>query len=88
VTDNHDGTDSATIYDAPGNNALSAGSSTATLTTALGSLSINKFGSVTASQQDGSNDTEHVATGRFSSQVLGHVKVVLRIAGRRVFVDD
>jgi hypothetical protein len=46
VSGNHDGTDSATIYDSPGNNALTASGSTATLTTSLGSLTINEFGSV------------------------------------------
>ena len=51
VTGKGDGTDTASIYDAPGNNALTASGSTATLTTALGSLSINKFGSVTANKQ-------------------------------------
>ena len=34
VTGNHDGTDQATVYDVPGNNALTASNSTATLTTA------------------------------------------------------
>jgi hypothetical protein len=61
VTGNHDGTDSATIYDAPGNNALTASGSSATLTTSLGSVSINKFSSVTANKQNGTNDTVHIA---------------------------
>ena len=47
--------------DAPGNNALSAADSTATLTTADGTLSINEFGSITANQQNGTNDTVHEA---------------------------
>ena len=51
------GNDSATIYDAPGNNALTASNSTATLTTLLGSVKINSFGSVTAVKQNGTNDT-------------------------------
>ena len=62
VTGNHDGTDSASIEDAPGNNALTASGSTATLTTSLGSVAINKFGSVTANQQNGTNDTVHEDT--------------------------
>ena len=72
VTGNHDGTDSATIYDAPGNNALSASGSTATLTTALGSLSINKFGSVTANQENGTNDTVHEGAIDFALSTVGN----------------
>ena len=71
VTGNHDGTDEATIYDAPGNNALTASNSTATLTTALGSLSINKFGSVTADQKNGSSDTIHEGAIDFALQTVG-----------------
>ena len=61
VTGAGNGTDTADIYDSPGNNALTASGSTATLTTSLGSLTINKFGSVTANKQNGTNDTVHMA---------------------------
>ena len=71
LTGNGDGTDSATIYDAPGNNALTASGNTATLTTSLGSLSINNFGSVTANKQNGSNDTVHEAAIDFVLTALG-----------------
>jgi hypothetical protein len=72
VTGNHDGTDSATIYDASGNNALTASGSTATLTTALGSLSINKFGSVTANQESGTHDTVHEGAIDFALKTVGN----------------
>ena len=60
------------IYDSPGNNALTASGSTATLTTALGSLTINKFGSVTANKQNGTNDTVHKAAIDFALQTVGN----------------
>ena len=66
------GTDSATIYDSSGNNALTASGSTATLTTALGSLSINKFGSIVANQQNGSNDTVHEGAIHFALKTVGN----------------
>ena len=66
------GNDLATIYDAPGNNALSANGSTATLTTSLGSLTINKFGSVTATDQNGTNDTVHEQSIDFALSTVGN----------------
>ncbi len=72
VTGAGNGTDSAAIYDSKGNNALSASGSTATLTTALGSVSINKFGSVTANKQNGTNDTVHQAAIDFTLQTVGN----------------
>ncbi len=72
VTGNHDGTDSATIYDAQGNNALTSSGSTATLTTSLGSLTINKFGSVTANKENGTNDTVHQSAIDFALQTVGN----------------
>ncbi len=72
VTGAGNGTDTADIYDSPGNNALSASNSTATLTTSLGSLSINKFGSVTANQQNGTNDTLDEGTIDFALQTVGN----------------
>jgi hypothetical protein len=65
------GTDVATIADSPGPNALVANNNTATLTTALGSLTINKFGSVTANKGNGSNDTVHEAAIDFVLTALG-----------------
>jgi hypothetical protein len=72
LTGQGDGTDSATIEDSTGNNALVASGSTATLTTALGSLSIDKFGSVTANQQIGSHDTVHEDSIDFALQLEGN----------------
>jgi hypothetical protein len=66
------GTDTADIYDSPGNNALTASNSTATLTTSLGSLTINKFASVTANQQNGTNDTVHQSAIDFALQTVGN----------------
>ena len=62
----------ATIYDAPGNNALSASGSTATLTTSLGSVTINKFDSVTANKENGTNDTVHQAAIDFALKTVGN----------------
>ena len=62
----------AEIYDAPGNNALTASNSTATHTTSLGSLAINKFGSVTANKQNGTNDTVHQAAIDFALSTVGN----------------
>jgi hypothetical protein len=67
-----DGTDSATIEDSKGNNALSATGSTATLTTALGSLTIGKFSSLTADQTNGSNDTVHEVAIDFALKTVGN----------------
>jgi hypothetical protein len=72
VTGAGNGTDSATVYDAPGDNALTASGSTATLTTSLGSLTINKFGNVTADMQNGSDDTVHQAAIDFTLSTVGH----------------
>ena len=65
-------TDTADIYDSPGNNGLTASNSTATLTTSLGSLTINKFASVTANQQNGTNDTVHQSAIDFALQTVGN----------------
>ena len=72
VTGKGNGSDSAAIYDAPGNNALTASGSSATLRTALGSLSINKFGSVTANKQNGTNDTVHEGAIDFALKTVGN----------------
>jgi len=66
------GNDTATIYDSPGNNALSASGSTATLTTSLGSLTLNDFGSVTANKKNGTNDTVHQAAIDFTLATVGN----------------
>ncbi len=66
------GNDTATIYDAPGTNALSASGSTATLTTSLGSVTINKFGSVTAEKQNGIIDTVHQGVIDFALSTVGN----------------
>jgi hypothetical protein len=47
------------LYDSPGANALVANGSSATLTTANGTLSISKFGALTAEHENGSSDTLH-----------------------------
>jgi hypothetical protein len=62
VTGNHDGTDQASISDEAGSNALVVGGSQAVLTTALGSVTINKFGSLTANKGNGGSDTAHMAS--------------------------
>lgn len=72
VTGVGDGSDQADIVDAPGSNALSAGDSTATLTTAYGSLTIDDFGTVTANQQNGSYDTLSGAAVDFALQTVGN----------------
>ena len=72
MTGNHDGTDQANVYDSPGNNALTASGSTATLTTALGTLTINKFGSLTANQMNGTNDTVHEDAIDFVLKTVGN----------------
>ena len=80
VTGNHDGTDTATIYDALGSNTLNANNSTATLTTSFGSLTINKFHSVTAMKQNGTNDTVQLAAIDF---VLSRLIAVFEITPAR-----
>jgi hypothetical protein len=72
VTGAGNGTDTADIYDAPGDNALSASGSTATLTTAYGTLTINKFGSVTANQENGKDDTVHEGAIDFVLKTAGN----------------
>jgi hypothetical protein len=59
VTGAGNNTDSAFLYDSPGGNALVASGNTATLTTTKGTLSVSKFGALTAEQQNGSSDTLH-----------------------------
>ena len=52
--------DTASLYDGPGSNALVASLGEVTLTTAVGgSVTLQQFGSVTAYQQNGTNDTVH-----------------------------
>ena len=51
-------TDSVSVYDAAGTNALVAGGATATFTT-LDALSFNEIGSLAAYQQNGTTDTVH-----------------------------
>jgi hypothetical protein len=72
VTGNNDGTDAAYLYDSPGSNALVAAGSTATLTTANGTLTVSKFGQVTAEQQNGSNDTVSESAIDFALSTLGN----------------
>ncbi len=72
VTGAGNGTDSASIYDAAGTNALVASGSTATLTTSIDTIAINKFGSVTAYQQNGSNDTVSKAAIDFTLSTIGN----------------
>ena len=72
VTGNHDGTDQATIVDSPGSNALTASGSTAKLTTSVDTITINKFGTVTAEQQNGSSDTVHKAAIDFTLTTTGN----------------
>jgi hypothetical protein len=45
------------LYDSPGTNALVVHGSSATLTTANGTLTVNKFGGLTAEDVKGSDDT-------------------------------
>ncbi len=75
VTGNHDGSDTATIYDSPGSNALNAINSSVTLTTSSGSTTINDFGSVTANKQNGSSNTVHQQAIDFVLSALGWMSV-------------
>jgi hypothetical protein len=58
VTGAGNGTDMSVLYDAPGTNTLTAGGSTAKLTTPVNTVTVNSFGKVTANQQNSTNDTE------------------------------
>jgi hypothetical protein len=71
VTGAGNGTDTADIFDAPGSNALTASGSTATLTNSVGTRTIDKFGSVTANQQDGTDDTVHQNAPNFALHLVG-----------------
>ena len=62
VTGNNDNSDQAVINDSAGTNAIVAGGTQAVLTTALGSVTINKFHSVTANKGNGSSNTVHMAS--------------------------
>jgi hypothetical protein len=66
------GTDTATIYDSPGTNALTASGSTATLATSYDTITINQFSSVTANDQNGSTDTVHKAAIDFTLSTVGN----------------
>ena len=74
------GTDTASVYDAAGSNALVAAGSTATLTTSIDTITINKFGTVTAYQQNGSSDTVHKAAIDFTLSTVGNWTSVWREA--------
>ena len=66
------GNDTADIYDTSGNNARNASGSTATLTTSLSGLTSNKFGSVTANKENGTNDTVHEGAIDFALSTVGN----------------
>jgi len=73
VNGKHDGTDLATVYDSTGTNVLNASGSTATLTTAsLRSVTINKFGSVSVSENIGQFDTVHEAAIDYTLSTFGN----------------
>jgi hypothetical protein len=73
VTGNHDGTDSATVYDSTGDNALNASGSAATLSTAsMRSVTVNKFGSVSVIQHIGTLDTSNEAAIDYSLSTVGN----------------
>ncbi len=73
VTGNHDGTDTATINDSPNTNTLTAGGSMAQFKTAIASqTTINKFGSVTVNDQNGTNDTVHKDAIDFTLATVGN----------------
>ena len=66
------GNDSATVYDSTGTNQLNASGSTATLTTmSLRSVTINKFGSISAVDQNGQSDAVHKAAIDFALSTTG-----------------
>jgi hypothetical protein len=71
VAVNGAGNDAASVYDAAGSNALVASGSTATLTTSIDTITVNKFGTVTAYQENGSSDTVHKAAIDFTLSTVG-----------------
>ena len=65
--------DTATLYDSTGSNALIVGGSKSTLSTSLSTVTVDEFGSVTAIQQNSSDDTvEEASTIEFVLSVIGN----------------
>jgi hypothetical protein len=64
--------DTASIYDAAGTNALTASGSNATLVSAIDTISVNKFVTVTAYDQSGSSDTVHKAAIDYTLSTVGN----------------
>ena len=72
VTGASNGTDTASIYDAAGTNALTASGSNATLTNSIDTISVNKFATVNAYDENGSGDTVHKAAIDFTLATIGN----------------
>ncbi len=65
------GSDTAYLYDDPGSNQLVAAGGKATLTKAVGTVSVSQFGLVLAEQTTGTDDTANVQATDFALRLLG-----------------
>ena len=72
VTGANNGTDTASLYDGSGTNAITASGTNATLTNSVQIVSVNKFANVTAYDQTGSSDTVHKAAIDFTLATVGN----------------
>ncbi len=70
------GTDTAYLYDDPGSNQLVAAGSKATLTKAVGTVSVSQFGLVLAEQTTGTDDTASVQATDFALRTIGNWSMV------------
>ena len=67
--------ETATLYDAPGTNAIAASGSTATLATSVESVTLNNVGNITAVKKYGTNDTIHLGATDFLLSAPGWTSV-------------